>query len=424
MKTRTASSTAPTLFTQTAVLLAGLILAIQLGAAAAPAPETPLPAGSKAYVALFDDSKIAIVDTRTNQILGYIPLLGPHDLVAGPDGHTIYVSSEGLPTVSVIDARTEGIVATIRVGFDQRGLALAPDGRELLVSLGTSDEVVTIDTARNQISGDIAIPGPGASIVSPDGRRAYVISADGGAPFLAVLDLATHAQAGRIPLDATPTALSFGPDGKRLYLTMADTNSIEALDPALNRIVARIAVRAGIWNALPTQDGRSMLVVNRGDDALELVDLASGTVSGTVAVGKKPASVAVGVDRHVAYVANEDSGDVSVVDLDRRTVVAAIAVGHGAREIVLQQERPWDVSPSVRPPAPFSSENGRRESGQRPCPFCRSRLVAGGRYARSAHLAAITYASLAAASPARVCRARPDTRSRGFPAARRSVRRP
>lgn len=351
MKTSAENHTTRKTFMRSTVLLAGLMLAIQLTAAASPAPESPAatpstgaPAtGPKAYVALSDDNEIAVVDIRTHQILGYIAgLLGPHDLVASPDGHTIYAGSEGLPTVSVIDTRTDGVVATIRVGFDQRGLALSPDGRELLVSLATRDEVVSIDTSTNHINGDITVPRPGRSVISPDGRRAYVISAEDGASFLTVLDLAAHAQAGRIPLDATPVALSFGPGGRRLYLTMAETNRIQVLDPALNRVVARIAVR-GIWSSLPAQDGRSILVVNRGDDALEVVDLASGAVSGAVTVGKKPASVAVGLDNHVAYVANEDSDEISVVDLDSRTVVARIAVRRGAREIVLQQERPEDV---------------------------------------------------------------------------------
>lgn len=343
------------MFTRNSVLLAGLLLVIRLAAASvltAPTPATaspPLPVsvGPKAYVALFDDNEVAVVDTRANQVLAYIPgILGPRDLVASPDGRAIYVGSDGLPVVSVIDTSTDSIVATIRVGFGQRGLALSPDGRQLLVSLWTEDEVVSIDTATNQISGSIAVPGPERSAISPDGRRAYVISTDHGAPFLTVLDLATHARAGRIPIEAAPIALSFGPDGKRLYLTMADSASIQALDPDLKRIVARIVVRAGIRNSLPAQDGRSMLVVTRGAGALDVVDLARGVVSGTVMVGKMPTAVAVGRDNQTAYVTNEDSDDVSVVDLDSRTVVARISLGHGPREIVLQ---PRAATPPLHP---------------------------------------------------------------------------
>ena len=346
MKTHTHHHGTLKMFTRYAVRAAGALLATVLAGvsmAAAQAPvivpaAAPLPSGPKAYVALVADNEVAVIATRTRQVLGYIPgILGPHDLVASPDGRTVYVGNDGVPVVSVIDTSTDSIVASIRVGFDQRGLALSPDGRDLLVSLGSADDVVIVDTATQHIRGHIDVPAPARSAVSPDGRLAYVISApEDAAASIVVVDLATLTPTGRIPLGATPVALNVAPDGRRLYLTMADMHRIVALDVAQHRVVGRIMIPAGSRHPVPTGDGRSLVVVNTGGGGtLDVVDLTRGVVSGEVAVGRGPAWVAIGDGGHTAYVTNDNSGDVSVVDLDDHSVLTTITVGHDAGEIVV-----------------------------------------------------------------------------------------
>ena len=58
----------------------------------------------KAYVGLFKDQAIGVLDTATNRVLHTIAVPpGPHGLVMTPDGRKVYVSSDGASTVSVID---------------------------------------------------------------------------------------------------------------------------------------------------------------------------------------------------------------------------------------------------------------------------------------------------------------------------------
>jgi YVTN family beta-propeller protein len=51
----------------------------------------------KAYVGLFKDDAVAVIDTAQNKVTGTIPVpKGPHGLVVTPDGRKVYVSSERL----------------------------------------------------------------------------------------------------------------------------------------------------------------------------------------------------------------------------------------------------------------------------------------------------------------------------------------
>ena len=111
--------------------LTGMLLALTLlvGAPVAGA------AAPKAYVGLFKDNVVAVIDTASDRVIGTIPVPpGPHGLVVTPDGQKVYVSSDGASTVSVIDTASDRVVASIEVGATPHGLAMSPDGRKVVVS--------------------------------------------------------------------------------------------------------------------------------------------------------------------------------------------------------------------------------------------------------------------------------------------------
>jgi len=294
-------------------------------------------AGPKAYVGLFKDDAVAVIDTGQNRVVATIPVpKGPHGLVITPDGRKAYVSSDGASTVSVIDTATDKIVAAIDVGANPHGLAMSSDGRKLLVCAFGSSRALVVDTATDKVTGEIAVSQVHNGAFSPDGSRAYVASQKQGEAALVILDLKTMTRAGTVPLDKTPRAVDASPDGKRVYFTLAGVNAVQVLDTATNQIVAQIAVGVSPHQAPPTPDGRWALAVAQGPGELDIVDMTTNALAAAVPVGKTPHWVAIASDGRTAWVANEGSNDVSVVDLVKRTVTATIAVGNAPRKIAVQ----------------------------------------------------------------------------------------
>src|SRR5256884_6344470 len=83
----------------------------------------------KAYVGLFKDDAVAVLDTAQNKVLGTIAVpKGPHGLVVTPDGRKVYVSSDGASTVSVIDTAADRVVARIDRGANPHRLPLPGAG--------------------------------------------------------------------------------------------------------------------------------------------------------------------------------------------------------------------------------------------------------------------------------------------------------
>ncbi len=312
--------------------LAGLLvvagLATTMWAATIGTPAAAAMRGApKAYVGLFNDNAVAVIDTGTNRVLTTIPIpAGPHGLVISPDGLRVYASSDGDSTVSI----------SIDVGKAPHGMAINRSGSLVLVAVFGASQVAMIDTVQNEVVARIPVGNPHNIAISPDGGTAYVASQQPGAAQLAILDLAARRQVGTVPLDKTPRALTFSPDGAALYCTLAGSDSVQVLDPKQNRIVAQIPVGASPHHPFFTANGEYGLVVSQGPGELAFINPGTHTVIGTVAVGKQPNWIAASSDGHMAYVTNEGSNSVSVVDVEKQRVLATIPVGNAPRKIVVQ----------------------------------------------------------------------------------------
>src|SRR5260370_38840977 len=97
----------------TGVALGATILAAAPSAVGAQGMSMNAPV-TKAYVGLYKDNAVAVLDTSSNTVVKKLAIpSGPHGLVVTPDGRWIYASSDGASTVSVIATRTDDVRASL-----------------------------------------------------------------------------------------------------------------------------------------------------------------------------------------------------------------------------------------------------------------------------------------------------------------------
>ena len=65
-----------------------------------------------------------------------------------PDNAKVYVSDGRAGTVTVLDARTYNVDATVKVGKRPWGIVLSPDGKFLFAANGPSNDVSVVDLAQ------------------------------------------------------------------------------------------------------------------------------------------------------------------------------------------------------------------------------------------------------------------------------------
>ena len=297
-------------------------------------------AGPKAYVGLFGDNAVAVVDTASNHVIKKIAVpTGPHGLVITPDGRKVYVSSDGATTVSVISTSDDSIARSIEVGMTPHGLAITPDGSQVLLADFGGDQAEIIDTASDTVSARVSVARPHNSAISADGTRAFVGSQQMGSPSIAIVDLLAAAEIGSVALEQAPRALDYAPNGMA-YFTLMGVDALQVLDPATQKLGTAIVTGGSPHHMLATKDGAFELVVSQTAGDLEFVDPQAGTVVANVPTGLTPHWIALSEDGQDAYVTNEGSDSLSVVDLAGRIVKETIVVGKGPRKVAVQARQP------------------------------------------------------------------------------------
>lgn len=110
------------------------------------------------------DGKIGFIPSETKGLLNVIDTSGPKVLqsVALPpgsrpmkvkvaaDGSKVYVSDGRAGTVSVLDAHSYAVQATVKVGTRPWGIVLSPDGKYLFSANGPSNDVSVVDLTTNK----------------------------------------------------------------------------------------------------------------------------------------------------------------------------------------------------------------------------------------------------------------------------------
>lgn len=86
---------------------------------------------------------------------------------------------------------------------------------------------------------------------------------------------------------------------------------------------------AGGASAQEAGDIREAYVTTQLDNAVDVVDLAAGTVVARIPVDGAPAGIALSPDRRTAYVTRPEGHGLAVIDLSSRTVVETVALPGG-----------------------------------------------------------------------------------------------
>ena len=214
----------------------------------------------------------------------------------------VFVSNEDDGTVSVIDASTDTVVATIPVGQRPRGLRIAPDGSRLYVALSGSPKA-----------------GPGVDERTlPAPNRA----ADG----IGVVDLKTLELVDVLESGPDPESFDLFDGGRKLVVSNEDAAEVSILDVERGAVIARVAVGREPEGVTTAPDGESVWITSEQDARIDVVDPRAARVVGTIPTGARPRSIAFTTDGRRALVSDEADGTVSVVDATFRARTRTIAL--------------------------------------------------------------------------------------------------
>ena len=231
----------------------------------------------------------------------------------------VYVANRTDNSVSVVDADTDSVLATIPVGDSPERLAVAPDGSRVYVANTGSNSVSVIDTTTNMVLATVAVAnGPSAVAVTPGGGEIYILATGGVLQVLedALIGSATNPVVATVPLGTSTqiqTAIAILPNGLRAYALAAGALHVLQLDTETLTVQDSVFVGNSPTRLALSLDGSRAYVTNSfGTTESEfglsgqvvVVDTATNSVTRTIPLPTLPGGIAITPDGTRAFVAS------------------------------------------------------------------------------------------------------------------------
>lgn len=237
------------------------------------------------------------------------------DAAITPDGTKLFLFDDNEDSVFVLEATAgsaQGAYSSFVVD-SSRAFALSADGTRAYVTQYTNagSQVAVIDTANYNVIGTAVLVGdpnpdpnytlpdgfqnrwyfPDLIALSPNGTRAYVVAENSFGPKVAVIDTATLSMVASVGVGIDPTDLAVSPDGKRVYVSNLNSNSVTVIDTATNTVTSTIGTRFPEQIAI-SPNGKKLFVsnwVSTGSDysttsTISVIDTATQLTTATIPV--------------------------------------------------------------------------------------------------------------------------------------------
>jgi YVTN family beta-propeller protein len=302
--------------------------------------------------------------------LGIMPsdIDGPHNITVAPDGRSYYVTvAHGTPFGSLwkLDVGTDSVLGKAQAELFPTTVSLTPDGQYAFVANSdfhgdhprTNVVSVVHTSTMTKITDVPACDMPHGVKVNHAGTLAYISCMHSDEILqleVATLSISRRAGTGAghssppsgpaHDAECSPTYVSVSPDDKRLYVACNSSNTVQVWDAVSFRPIRAIPVGKGAYNVEPSPDGKVVIVTNKKDQSISLIDTARLVEVGRVPTSKKVVhGVAYSPDGRLAYVSCEsigaDSGAVDVIDVAARKRVASIPIAGQPTGITLLSSR-------------------------------------------------------------------------------------
>jgi len=279
------------------------------------------PDGRRAYVTVSDGGSVAMINTKTEQILSLTPVSATvQGIAVSPDGRWVYVGS-GSSGITVLHAGTNTPIDTISIAAgggaepNPQGVAVSPDGRVLYVSNNIDGGAFTVvDVTSKQVMASVSRGAgtmPLGVAVSPDGLRAYL--AFSGTNVIEVFDLASKSVFATIPVGSRPVGVAVSPDGGNVYVSNELDNSVTVINAVLNEVIKTVPVGSAPTAIAMSPDAAYAYIACSGSNTVMVIDTISDSVVTTVSAVPSPSGIAISPDGKRAFVTNSAGSSITQI---------------------------------------------------------------------------------------------------------------
>jgi DNA-binding beta-propeller fold protein YncE len=260
----------------------------------------------------YNDASLSFIDLHTRKIDTTVPAARyPRELAISPNGDMLLSTNFHTGTISIIGMSTGSpiLIGAVKVGPRPAAAAFLDNCTALVLDSEERSIMIVDCSALKVLRRQMSPAEPRAAIVPSQSGEAYVIFPKMSQ--LSVVDRDGNTVA-TIPTGKGPIFLDKMRDGMRAFVVNMAGDSVTFVDLASKSAIATMQVGPQPLRAYEIPGTGLVVVANRGDDSLSIIDTDRYRVVGRVAVCAGAFGGAVSPDGETIYIANEENQSLTV----------------------------------------------------------------------------------------------------------------
>jgi YVTN family beta-propeller protein len=289
----------------------------------------------RVYVPNSKSDTVTVINPRTFRVLRTVRVgHEPQHVVPSWDLKTLWVNNDLGNSLTPINPRTGRFGRPVRVD-DPYNLYFTPDGRYAVVMASARRQLVFRDPHTMKVRGKVHVPCSGVNHAdfTADGRF-FLVSCEFSGELLKVDTAGMRVRkVWRLPGSAMamPQDVKLATDGTVFYVADMMRNGIWVVDARRFKVIRFLHTGKGAHGLYVTRDSRRLLVTNRGEGSVSVLDLRSRKIVDTwhIRGGGSPDMGGISADGNVFWVAGRYNGAVYAISTRTGRLLHKIRVGAG-----------------------------------------------------------------------------------------------
>jgi YVTN family beta-propeller protein len=288
------------------------------------------------------DDDMSLIDMTTYREIARVPIgKEPHHLVPTPDGRNVVVADAMGNELVVLDPATGAIRRRVPRIADPYHLGFSPDRRWFVVNGNRLDrvDIYRYESGKFKLAGRVPLARtPSHMAFARDSRTVYVTAQESDR--VAAIDLATQRIRWFAPTGHQPAGIWLTPDGAHLLVALTGGDSVEVLSAHDGRRLIQFRTGKGAHSFLPLGDRRHVLLSNRMQNTISVIDEKTLRVVETFPVPDGPDDMELRRDGAELWVTSRWINRVSVIDMKTKRLIHSINVGRSPHGLFFQNHAP------------------------------------------------------------------------------------
>ncbi|MBV9479397.1 MAG: beta-propeller fold lactonase family protein [Acidobacteria bacterium] len=301
------------------------------------------------YVGSSRGDEVSIVDMNSLKLVGDVKAgERVHGVCLEPSGQRLFLTVESDHTLRIVDTVSQKTVGVVKLSGKPNECAVTPNGKYVTVPIRDGGVVEIVDVPEQKVVKSLPIKEPHNALNTGSNRFVYVSSM--GSDEIDLIDLEKMAYAAHIPVGGRPRPYVISPDGKTMYVAVANLHGFMIVNIPERKVVRRVempsqhaALRPLKYETQDTlthglalsPDGRELWVSSLLDDSVYVYEVETGKIVANVPTGEGPNWIVITPDGKYVCVSNTDTDDVSIIDARTRREVTRVKVAKVPKRLAL-----------------------------------------------------------------------------------------